>query len=66
MHAQEEIGIDEHALERELNAGIKAAAFPFPIVEKWQERLNVCRCSGPSVREARDPREDLRSALALV
>jgi hypothetical protein len=65
VQAQQEVGIDEHALERELNPGIKAAAFPSPIVEEWQERLNVCWCSWPSICQACDSREDLRSALAL-
>jgi len=33
MQAQEEIGIDEHALERKLDPRIKAA-FPSPFVEE--------------------------------
>ena len=66
MHAQQEIRIDEHALECELNSRIEAAAFPSPIVEKWQERLHICGCRRASVGQARDLREDLRRALTFV
>ena len=44
MDAQQEIGIDEHALERELNAGVEAAAVAPAVVEELEQRLAHRRC----------------------
>ena len=45
MDAQQEVGIDEHALERELDAGVEAAAVAPAVVE---ERRAACRHRRPS------------------
>src|SRR5262245_4233240 len=57
MDTQQEIGIDEHPFERELNPGVKTAAFLPPLLEEWQERLNVVWCRGSSICKARDSGE---------
>src|SRR5207253_4912723 len=65
VHAQQEVGIDEHPLERELNPRVKAAPFASSLREEWTQRLHICRRGGPPIRKARDLREDLRGAVAL-
>ena len=41
IDAQQEVGIDQHALERELNPGVKAAAFTSSLRKELQQRLYV-------------------------
>ena len=55
MHAQQEVGIDEHALERELNARVEAAAVAPAVVEELEQRL---------ARRLASPAGDRRAARA--
>ena len=44
MDAQQEVRIDQHALERELDAGVEAAAVAPAAVEELEQRLHVAAC----------------------
>ena len=41
MNTKQKIGIDEHPLERELNARVEAAAVSTSLVEELQQRLDI-------------------------
>ena len=41
VHAQQEVGIDEHPFERELNPGVEAASFAPAVLEELEQRLHV-------------------------
>ena len=64
--AQEEIGVDEHPLERELDAGVKAAAARAAAVEEAEQRLDVVRRHGTAIGAPRQTRHDLGGARPLV
>ena len=53
MDAEQKIGIDQQALERELNTGVKRSAVPPSLVEELQQRLHILLCDGPAVGQAR-------------
>src|SRR5262245_66591739 len=65
VDAQQEVGIDEHPLEGELNAGIERLARAAAAVEKPQQRLDVGRGDRPAVRALRETRQNPRGARAL-
>src|SRR2546428_452385 len=53
MDAEQKIGIDQQALERELNTGVKRSAVTPSLVEELQQRLHILLCDGPAVGQAR-------------
>ena len=66
MDAQQEVGIDEHAFERELNAGVEAPAVAPAAVEELEQRLDVGVRHRTAIGEPRDPRKNLRGARLLL
>ena len=65
MHPQQEVGVDEQALEGELDTLLEAARGPALVVEVEQHR-DVGLRDGPAVRPTRQPRQDLAGARPLV
>ena len=66
FHAQEEIGVDEHPLQRELDTGVEAAAVLPAAVEEAEQRVQVVRRHRPAVGAPRQPRDDIGGAGSLV
>ena len=58
MHAQQEIRIDQHAFERELDAGVERAAVAPAGLEELDQRLAIRWRDGAPIGEPRHPRED--------
>src|SRR6267143_3533034 len=65
MDAQEEVRVDEHSFERELNPGVERSAIASAGIEELDERLQVAVHHGPAIREPRNSRENLRRARPL-
>ena len=55
VNAQQEIGIDDHALQRELDPAVEGAAVAPPLIEELQQRLRVGGGQRAAVGEPRDP-----------
>ena len=66
VHAQQEIRIDQHPLERELNARLEGSSVATAISEERHQRLHVPGIHRTPIRQPRDPRQDLRRARFLV
>src|SRR6516225_5005785 len=66
MDAQQEIGIEQHALERELNAAGKVSGFRSTGVKELDQRLQITSGHGAPVREPRVLRKDARGARCLL
>ena len=66
MDAQQEVRVDEHALERELNAGVKTSTVLSAAGEEPEKCLEVGLRHRASIRQPRDPRKDLRGTGLLL
>ena len=66
MNAQQEVGVDEHSFERELNPRVKTPAVAPAAVEEFEQRLNVGVRHGAAIGQPGDPRQDLRGACLLL
>ena len=64
--AQEEIRIDQHPFERELDAGLEAAAALPAALEEGEQRLDVVLRHRPAIGAPRQARHDLGGAGPLV
>ena len=51
MDAQEEVRVDEHSFERELNPGVERSAVVPAGVEELEQRLHIPVHHGPAIRE---------------
>ena len=66
LDAEQEVGVDEHPLERELDAGVEAAAALAAAVEEAEEGVEVGRRHRPPIGAPGEPRHDLGRARPLV
>ena len=65
MDAQQEVRVDEHSFERELNPGVETSTIAAAVVEELEQRLHILVRHRPAIGQPRDPREDLRGAGLL-
>ena len=66
IDAQQEVRVNEHALERQLNAGIEALAVPSSAIEEVEQSIQVRLRHRPAIRATRHLRQDGRRAGALI
>ena len=66
LHPQQEVRIDQHPFERELNARVEAAALAPAAREEPEQRLHVAGRDRTPVRQPSHPRQDRRGAGSAV